>query len=355
MSRGVVHGGASAEELAAARAAGVELLDLSANLNPYGPHPAVVAAAAGAEIRRYPEPDAGALRRAWAPAFGVDPGQVLAGNGSSELIYLVCRALGAGGRCLVFGPTFGEYTAAARAAGMAVVEAPYPGGPANRHVDPVRFIEEVRPALVFLCSPNNPTGELCATAQVEAIAAAVRRAGGRLVVDEAYQPFAWPEDEGCAPGAGVLVIRSLTKLHAVPGLRLGFLLGEEGEIAAVEAQQPPWSVGAPAAAAGMAALDLGEFCRDSVRRVAATRAILFDALEELGLAVRPSLANFLLVGVGNGARFRQVLLERRAIVVRDCASFGLPDCIRVAVPHERDIGRVIEAMKEVQEWLAAES
>lgn len=354
MSRGVPHGGATAAELAAARARGVELLDLSANLNPYGPHPAVLAAAAATDVRRYPEPDSATLRRAWAQHYGVAPAEVLAGNGSSELIYLVCRALGTGGRCLVFGPTFGEYTAGARAAGMAVVEAPYPGGPANRHVDPVRFVEEVRPDLAFLCNPNNPTGELCTAAQVGEIAAAVGRVGGRLVVDEAYQPFAWPEDERCAPVGNVLVLRSLTKLHAVPGLRIGFMLGDERDVAAVEAQQPPWAVGAPAAAAAMAALELEAFCRESAQRIAATRGALFDALDQAGFAVRPSLANFVLVDVGDGARFRRALLERSGIVVRDCASFGLASCVRVAVPHERDLERVIRAMEEVRRWLAAE-
>lgn len=351
MTGRVVHGGVTAEELAGAAAAGIELVDLSASLNPYGPHPDVLAAARAAEVRRYPEADAGTLRAAWAREWGLTPGEVLGGNGTSELIYLLCRALGRSGRCLVFGPTFGEYAAAARAAGMDVVTGPHPGGAG---AEPARLVEEVEPALVFLCNPNNPTGALCPREDVAALAAAAARAGGRLVVDEAYMPFAWPEDERAAPAPGLLVLRSLTKIHAVPGLRLGFLLGPGDDIAAVEAQQPPWAVSAPAAAAGMAALGLEKFCRESARRVAATRARLFDALEVAGFGVRPSLANFLLVDVGDGAAFRAALL-RRGFAVRDCASFGLPEFVRVAVPHERDAGRLIEAMMEVRAWLAAES
>lgn len=353
MSGRVVHGGVRAEELSAAAAAGLTLVDLSASLNPYGPHPGIVAAARAAEVARYPEPDARSLRAAWAERWGTAPEQVLAGNGTSELIYLVCRAFGNGGRCLVFAPTFGEYAAAAQAAGMEVLEAPHPG--AGKHgAEPWRFIEELQPSLAFLCNPNNPTGDLWPREAAQALAAAAARGGGRLVVDEAYMPFAWPEDERAAPGPGLLVLRSLTKVHAVPGLRLGFLLGPEGDIAAVEAQQPPWAVSAPALAAGLAALELEEFCRESVRRVAATRAALFDALDRAGFAARPSLANFLLVDVGDGARFRAGLL-RRGFVVRDCASFGLPSCVRIAVPHERDAARLVEAMVEVREWLAAES
>lgn len=349
----VVHGGVTPEELSAALAAGQRLVDLSANLNPYGPHPAVVNAARAAPLERYPAPDAAGLRQAWARKFGVEPGQILAGNGSSELIYLVCRALGQGGRCLIFGPTFGEYAAAAKAAGMSVFEAPHPGGRAGA-AEPARVIAEVGPSLVFLCNPNNPTGQLCTRGEVERLGQAVAAGGGRLVVDEAYMPFAWPEEEAATPGGGLLVLRSLTKLHAVPGLRLGFLLGERADIAAVEGQQPPWSVSAPAAAAGFAALDLDDFCRESVQRVAATRARLLDALEAASFAVRASLGNFLMVEVGDAGRFRVAMLER-GFVVRDCASFGMPEWVRIAVPHEAAMESVVAAMKEVRAWLARES
>jgi histidinol-phosphate/aromatic aminotransferase/cobyric acid decarboxylase-like protein len=167
-------------------------------------------------------------------------------------------------------------------------------------------------------------------------------------------PFAWPEAEGATPGRGLLVLRSLTKLHAVPGLRLGFLLGEPGDIAAVEEHQAPWSVSAPAAAAGMAALELDDFCGESARRVAATRARLFDALEAAGFDVQPSLANFLLVTVGDARRFRAGMLER-GYVVRDCGSFGMPDRVRIAIPHEAEADAVVAAMEEVRAWLAQES
>ena len=350
MSGRVVHGGVTEAELAAAAAAGIELVDLSASLNPYGPHPAVAAAAANATIGRYPEPDAAGLRRAWADRFGLEPGQLLAGNGTSELIYLLCRAFAGDGGCLIFGPTFGEYAAAARAAGMSAVEAPYPA----RGGDAGRLFAELRPSIAFLCNPNNPTGELCSREQVEQLRRAAQAAGGRLVVDEAYMPFAWPEDERVQPAPGLLVLRSLTKVHAVPGLRLGFLLGTPGDIERVSAQQPPWSVSAPAAAAGMAALEQEEFCRESIRRVAATRAWLLDTLERSGFAVRPSLANFLLVRAGDGAAFRAQLLMR-GFVIRDCASFGLPEWVRVAIPHERHAERLVHAMVEVRRWLAGES
>lgn len=192
--------------------------------------------------------------------------------------------------------------AGAKAAGMSVFEASHPGGRAGA-AEPARVIEEVGPSLVFLCNPNNPTGQLCTREEVERLGQAVAAGGGRLVEDEAYMPFAWPEEEAATPGGGLMVLRSLTKLHAVPGLRLGFLLGDRADVAAVEAQQPPWSVSAPAAAAGFAALDLDDFCRESVQRVAATRARLLDALEAASFAVKPSLGNFLMVEVGDGGGF----------------------------------------------------
>jgi len=345
MNARVVHGGVTPAELAFARNAGIELVDLSANLNPYGPHPEVVRAAAEAIVSRYPEPDARTVRGAYAARSGLSVDQVLAGNGSSELIYLVARALGRG-RCMVAGPTFGEYAAAARAARLEVHEVRWfePGRRAGIR-DLERQVREFEPTLVFLCNPNNPTGALVMASEIERLTAAVVRGGGRLVVDEAYMDFAWPENESVPPAPGRLVLKSLTKLHAIPGLRAGFLFGEPEDIEAVAAQQPPWSVSAPASAAVLRALQEHEFEHESRVAIAETRAQLVDALTRAGVDVAPSLANFLLIRVGDAATARTRLLGR-GFVVRDCTSFGLPGHIRIAIPHVRHLEPLVVALKE---------
>lgn len=346
----VVHGGVTDEELEQARSRGQELVDLSASLNPYGPHPRVVAAARAASVDRYPEADAGALRRNYAQAAGLEPAQVLAGNGSTELLYLLARALaGPGATALIPGPTFGEYRAAAEAAGMRVIE-PRTGAPsfAANLEDLLVCARRSKPRIVFLCNPNNPTGTLLRRAEVERIHEMLHAQDATLVVDEAYMDFAWPENEAMQPRPGLAIVRSLTKLHSIPGLRLGFLLAEADLAASVERQQPSWSVSVPATAAGLEALRLPGFARECRERIAATRQRLKAALETAGLTVGPSAANFLLIEAGDAARARAALLER-GWVVRDCSSFRLPGRLRVAIPRDEQADRLANDLAECLE------
>lgn len=342
---GVTHGGVSEAERAALAARGITVVDLSASLNPYGPHPAVLAAARCAPADRYPEPGAVTLRAAYAASVGLDTPNVIAGNGSSELLYLAARAFARpGDRCLVFGPTFGEYRAAAIASGLHVHEHAASLAEQPPFQDLLTAIDGHRPALVFLCNPNNPTGWLFDRRQIGVLTEAVRGARGLLVVDEAYMDFAWPRDEHVLPATGRLIVRSLTKLHAIPGLRLGFALGQPAEVSALSALQPPWAVSAPAAAAGLQALTEAGFARESRELVAQGRGELAVALRAAGFAVAASHANFLLVEVGFAAPFRARLLDH-GFAVRDCTSFGLPGHIRVAIPRRELVAPLAAAME----------
>lgn len=348
MTRGVTHGGLTENERAGFAARGVPIIDLSASINPYGPHPRVVRAARCAAVDRYPEPDAATMRQAYAAATGLPGDSILPGNGSSDLIYLLARAFARRAvPCLIAGPTFAEYAAASRAAGAEAVECRIAVGPEFAPDLPMLLhaIREYRPALTFLCNPNNPTGTLVAREAVESLTEAVHAVSGRLVVDEAYMDFVGTDDQRAAPGASRLVLRTLTKLHAIPGLRAGFLLGPPDDIAAVAELQPPWTVGAPAAAAASQALQEREFVARSRRRIAATRTWLYEQLRQRGLRVVPSAANFLLVEAGNGAEVRRRLLER-GFAVRDCTSFGLPHHVRIAIPRAEQVSELLAALEE---------
>jgi len=341
----VVHGGLSDAEHATYADRGIALVDLSASLNPYGPHPRVTRAARFAAIDRYPEADSRRLREAYAAHSSLSADRVLAGNGSSELIYLAARAAAtAAGTGMVIGPTFGEYSRAIRAAGM-TVETWTAHAPAfELCVDEiVTRIRQLRPDIVFVCNPNNPTGRLFGQAEIDEIGTSVRATGGWIVIDEAYMDFANPGRSPIAPAPGEIILRSLTKLHAVPGLRLGFALAEPSVIGAMAALQAPWSVSAPAQAAGLQALKEEAFAAKSVQRIARSRARLVRSLQSAGFEVNDSAGNFLLVRVTGGAVFRRRLMER-GFVVRDCASFGLPEHVRVSIPRNADLRRLVSAM-----------
>lgn len=336
----VVHGSVTDEELASLGLARSEVLDLSSNLHPAGPSPEVLAAFRGADVSHYPEPRAEPLRTRLAEHHGLDTNQVLVTAGATAAIHLAVRALlGPGDTCGLFPPTFGEYEAAARLASATVVE---------QRLDSPTFDLSVTVEwadLGVLCNPNNPTGAYLDRSEVERL---IGQLGGPLLLDVAYDAFVddpWDADALVRAGAPVLVVHSMTKLHAIPGLRLGYVTGPASLIATLEAAQPSWSVGAPALAAGVEAL-----CQDAARRAAlanlgAARADLRGVFERAGIECAPSEANFILARVGAAPEFRARLLAASGIVVRDATSFGLPDWIRVAFPSGVELPRVAAALE----------
>jgi histidinol-phosphate aminotransferase len=329
----VPHGSVAANELAGLGLRPGEVIDFSVNTNPLGPAPSVLAAIASADWRRYPGDDERPLRRALAERAGVTAEQVVLGNGSAELLWLVAlAALRPGERAAIVGPTFGEYARAARVVGAEVYQVEAPAQAPEARV-------------LFLCNPNNPTG---AYRLADEIAGSLDDAPDRLVVlDEAYAGFVeerWPSEPLLTRG-NLVILRSMTKDHALPGLRLGYALAAAAVAQALEAVRPPWSVNAGALRAGLAALEPAALAHVTRGRdaVCAARRLLIEGLLALGYRVWPSRANFVLVEVGDGARLRQALLPH-GLVVRDCASFGLPTCVRIACRDEEACRRLLDVL-----------
>lgn len=345
-----MHGGLDAGELRALGLAPEQVLDFSANINPLGPSQRVRHAVAGADLASYPDRESLALREALAGRLGIDSENLLVGNGSTELIHLLARSrLGPGDTCLIFTPTFGEYEAAALAAGAEVRRFPATEAEGFRWpiADAGRAIEDLRPALVFLCNPNNPTGIYLDRHVVERLSAALGPEA-LLVLDDAYAALAdrrWNALPLLDLG-NVAILRSMTKDHALAGVRLGYLAAQPGVVAGAGALQPAWSVNAVAQAAGLGALEDAAHVEAAREVIREARAYLHGELEGLGLAVTPSAANFLLVRVGDAAGLRADLLGR-GMAVRDCASFGLPEHIRIAIRKREECALLLEALKEV--------
>lgn len=341
----VYHGGLDELE---ARALGLDpasVLDLSASLAPLPPPPRVVEALRACDYRPYPERTYQRLREALAQRHGVPPDWVLPGNGATELIYLVCQAfLAPQGRAAVLTPAFGEYERAARLREAQVFHLP------ARPEEGFRWdVEELagrlralRPDVLFVCSPANPTGVYLGREEVERLLAAL--SGGLLVLDEAFVDFvdgAW--DAVSLAGAGrLLLLRSLTKVFALAGVRLGYAIGRPPLLAALRAHQPPWSVNAFAVAAGVAACGCPEHVGRVRQTVREAREALARGLQAQGLTVLGGAANYLLVEVGDAPSLRRALLER-GVCVRDCTSFGLPRHVRLAVPAPEQVERVLSA------------
>jgi L-threonine-O-3-phosphate decarboxylase len=343
-----VHGSLNYGELQALGLRPEEVLDFSANVNPYAPSPAVRKVLVEVSLDRYPDRECLELRTALAESLGVAPERILPGNGASELIWLAALAfVGSGSRVLILGPTFGEYARTARLMGARVSswQAREETGFAIEPAEIADCLEVLRPEVVFLCNPNNPTG---ATLPADVIAAWARQYGGTLfVLDEAYLPFASGLGSAVAVMAdNVLVLRSMTKDFGLAGLRLGFAVGDERVIALLRRVQPPWSVNAPAQAAGVAALSTFTHRQRSLEQLTQAKHELTVGLAQLGLIPVPSATHFFLVKMGDGAAFRQALLQR-GLLVRDCASFGLPAHVRIAARRPKENARLLAVIREV--------
>ena len=359
-----VHGGVRPADLRALGLRQEDVLDFSASISPIGPPEGTWEAMAGVDLTAYPDPECLELREALSrylsgtgdASMSVPVERILVGNGSTELIHLLTRAYlspprpGAANCALLFTPTYGEYLGACRLAGVPVINFDADNSPPFRWdlTEVVRRIEDERPCLVFLCNPNNPTGVYLDAEDVQMLAGAVAGYGGLLALDEAYLSFvANPWDSlRVVDGGNVVLLRSMTKDYALTALRLGYAVASEDVIATLAALQPDWSVNGLAQAAGLAALADAGYLERSRAEVERAKDLLAHRLGEQGFTVYPSSANYLLVDVGDGAQWRERLM-RRGLFVRDCASFGLPSCIRIGIRPLPDCQRLADAMVEL--------
>lgn len=326
-----VHGALDYAELQRHQLAPEAIIDFSENSNPFGPAPGVRAALAALDPARYPDRDCLALRQALAEQTGAAPAEIVVGNGAAELLWLVAFAfLDRGDRTLILGPTFGEYARMARLMGAEVVEWRADATTAFV-VDPntvAKQMAAVQPKAIFLCTPNNPTGTVIDPARIATWAEHFPQT--LFVIDEAYLTF--------VPGLrsiytwrlpNVLIIRSLTKEYALAGLRLGYALGPAALVAGLAQARIPWSVNAAAQAAGLAALADQAHLQSTLAALQAAKSELIAGLQKVGRHPLPSQTHYFLLDVGDGAAFRHCLLTH-GLIVRDCASFGLPAYVRIA-------------------------
>jgi len=346
-----VHGALDFTELERLGLTPEAVLDFSVNGNPYGPSPRVHEAIAQVPYDRYPDREVLAFRRVLAGHLDIAPERLLIGNGSTELVWLSALAfVRPGDPVVLVGPTFGEYSRAAILMGAHLHQ--YTAQPEEDfRIVPARvtqFLRRWQPRLVFLCNPNNPTGTFVAPDIITHWA--VAWPGTLFIVDEAYLTFT-AQAPSVLPGLrhNVLVLGSMTKAYALAGLRLGYAIGSPDVLAALQRARPPWSVNALAQAAGIAALQDTAHLASCLQRIARAQHDLRAGLHALGLRPVPSTTHFFLVPVGHGAACRQALL-RRGILVRDCASFGLPAYIRMATRRPEDNAHLLTALAEVRPW-----
>ncbi len=342
------HGGLNSLELERLGFSPEDILDFSVSTNPFGPPPGTAGAIRYAVLDRYPDSESTALRLALASRLGVSADNILAGSGSTELIRLAATAYFSPGDTVVIPqPTYGEYELACGIVAARVVKlsGPEENGFCLKVSGLVDLVKKLKPKGVFLCNPNNPTGQYLSNQEVTAVLDA---AGESLVVlDEAY--IAFTEDPWVSTGlierGNLVIVRSMTKDYALAGLRLGYAIAAEPVISVLKRVRPPWNVSAAAQAAGVFVLKDGAYLDDCRAKTRQARDFLVEGLRRLGFAPLPSNTNFFLVKVGDAAGFRRALLCK-GIQVRNCASFGLSEYIRLAPRPVPDCRRLLAAIKE---------
>ena len=333
---------------------GCDALDLSANVSPLGLPEGVAKAitASLATADRYPDPLCRELRAKLSMHEGVPVEQILCGNGAADLIFRLAWAAKPH-KALVTAPTFSEYAAALESAGCTV----------QRHFlhseEDFAVTEDILSAvdetvdMVFLCQPNNPTGQLTPPALVAALLHRCEACGALLVVDECFLEFlpdyaAWTA-KPLLHSKNLVILKAFTKLYGMAGVRLGYCLcADTALLDRMQAAGQPWGVSSLAQAAGLAALEETAYVEQVRTLIAQQRPILRDGLRALGLRVLDGKANYLLF---QGPEALGETLRKKGIVLRSCANYpGLDGSwYRTAVRTAPENAQFLKTLAEVLE------
>jgi histidinol-phosphate aminotransferase len=321
------------------------IIKLNTNENPYPPSPRVYAAlrnAVNPALRLYPEPLSDTLRSTAARVYGVKAENILAGNGSDEILsILLCCFVAPGERVAFPVPTYSLYDT--------LVE--IQDGVAARVDFPPDFslpgsLAEQRAALTFLCNPNAPSATLVSLAEIEKLA---RSVAGILVVDEAYVDFAASEGASSLPLIrrlpNLVVLRTFSKSFSLAGMRIGLAFASEEIIAGMMKVKDSYNLNRLSLVAANAALQDLPWMTRNARRIQRSRKKLSAALRRMGYFVYPSHANFVLARK-RGENLKPVYekLKRRGILVRYFDAPGLQDCLRITVGAPKEVQALLNEL-----------
>lgn len=337
-----------------------KVLDFSGPINFLGPSPKAVEAVKqyAERIRFYPDPNPVELRKSVAAyvGHGVDQANIILGNGSIELIYMITEAFPCGFKAVIPVPSFTEYEKASLRVGGDPVFVRLPD---NFALD----IESIKKAvtedtrIVSICNPHSPSGTLYSKETVLELLDFCRKKDVILSVDENYIEFAEKGQDATMAGyvkkyENLFVIRSVTKFYGMPGIRFGYGLATENLIDTLQTVRQPWSINSLAGYATLAAFKDTEFIENTKRTIAKERAQFAKMLSEIGrLQVFPSETNFLLVKLLNPEYTATMLKERMAekgLLIRDCSTFvGLDNSyFRVTVRSSEDNLKLVQALRD---------
>lgn len=312
------------------------VVKLASNENPFGPSPKAVAAIQNglAELHRYPDADASALKKAIAKEFQVIPQQVIPTNGADELITLISEAfLEEGDEVIVPSPSFSEYDFGAHIMGATVVPVKFSAG-FEFDVDAMISAVTEKTKIIYICTPNNPTGTYMSKPDLDRLVEAIDDV--LVVIDAAYNHFADAADytngiEYINAGYPVLTLQTFSKIYGIAGVRVGFGIAPESIIQSILKVKEPFNVNTLAQIAATAAIEDADHVKTSQEANKAGRDQLYKAFDKLKLPYIESMANFVLVQIGEDGEKVYKQLMAKGVIVRHGKIWGLPDYVRVSV------------------------
>ncbi len=329
-----------------------EIVKLASNENPYGASPAAIEAVSGETLalHRYPDPRGHDLREALAAHHEVSADELCLGNGSNELIDLICRVFASRGEHAVFGhPSFPCYRI-----GSVAQELPFTAVPLREHlhwnVDDLLEAATPETKLVFVSNPNNPTGSYIGGAELTRLLRGLPEQV-LAVVDEAYVEYVDADDfvpatELRDTRERLAILRTFSKAYGLAGLRVGYAIGTPELVAHLNRLRAPFNVGTAGQVAARAALADQAHLRKTVEATVRDRERLASALRSRGLRVAPSQANFVLVDVGQTGRAVYDALLREGVIVRPMAA-PIDTWLRVTVGLPQENDRFLQALGRV--------
>lgn len=333
-----------------------DFVDFSANINPLGPSPLVWTAIENAmkKIIHYPDPEGEALKAKLALYLGISKKRILLGNGGAELIYLLGSFFNPQ-RVILTAPTFGEYGQGIKNPKILRINLEAEHG---FRLKLVEFQNILQPGdLIFIGNPNNPTGVLTHREVILKLAAITATCGATLVVDEAFMDFV-EESQTIIREIDnypqLIVVSSLTKIFALPGLRLGYLVAKEELVRELNSLLPPWRINTFAQEAGLVSLGDQGYLQASKELIKTEREFLSQGLKKIGFCPSPSAANFLLVDgniLGITGEEVQKYLGPKGLLIRLCQSFyNLNDYFfRVAIRTRQENEMLLCFLEELVE------
>jgi len=331
-----------------------EIIDFSANTNPWGTSLGVVKAIKERmeSIFHYPDPECRELTRRLSEHLRLDRRSIMVGGGSTEIIYLVMRALRPRW-AIIPAPTFTEYERALKLAG-GKTKFLFLKEKRDFILDTEKLVKKAKGIqMIVLCNPNNPTGKLISRAEVEKVINKAKEVGVIVVVDESFidfQPQCSLVDKVKNNG-NLLILRSFTKFFSIAGLRLGYAVGSKELMTRIKSFKEPWTVSSLAQVAGIHILKNMRKADELKELVKKEREFLYTALDRIeGIKPYTSQANFILakIEVPLSSGYISEKLIKRGILIRDCRNFpGLSDkFIRIAVRKREENQKLIHHLGE---------